>query len=81
MVSCLISLSNVQNPEEEVFLEECDEVIEADLTQLDQGETHGSNMVALNGIQYKTRCVLVVFKAEKTNHIWEKIKGAFPIPT
>ena len=72
----------LQNPEEEVFLEECDEVIEADLTQLHDGsETHANNMVALNGIQYKTRCVLVVFKAEKTNDIWEKIKGAFPIPT
>ena len=44
------------------------------------GETY-NNMVALNGIQYKTRCVLIVFKAEKTTHIWEKIKDAFPIPT
>ena len=69
----------LQNPEEEVFLEECDDVIEADLSQLD-GETY-NNMVALNGIQYKTRCVLIVFRAEKTNLIWEKVKDAFPIPT
>lgn len=68
-----------QNPEEEVFLEECDDVIEADLSQLD-GETY-NDMVGLNGIQYKTRCCLIVFKADKTTHIWEKIKEAFPIPT
>ena len=73
------ALPIIQNPEEEDFLEECDDVIEADLSQLD-GETY-NNMVALNGIQYKTRCVLIVFKAEKTTHIWEKIKDAFPIPT
>jgi len=68
-----------QNPEEEVFIEECDDIIEADLTQLDV-ESANSQMVALNGKSYRTHCCIIVFKADRANHIWERIKAAFPIP-
>ncbi len=68
-----------QNPEEEVIREECDDVIRVDL--LGENEGGSNNMVAISGVTYRTDCCLLVFKADKTGHIWERIRESFPIPT